>query len=147
YYRLPRVETPNPTLMDRLADYPVHEIPAKSVAALDLLTRIAAEGGKTVCWSNFVGNLDQFSALVRNRLGIPCFQIDGRVPAGDDTGDDLSGHARANPDDTDTRERIIERFLNADGAAVLVTNPASCSESISLHRGCHNAIYLDRTYD
>jgi hypothetical protein len=30
---------------------------------------------------------------------------------------------------------------------VLVTNPASCSESISLHRGCHNAIYLDRTYD
>jgi hypothetical protein len=28
-----------------------------------------------------------------------------------------------------------------------VTNPASCSESISLHRGCHNAIYLDRTYD
>ena len=147
YYRLPRVETPNPTLMDRLADYPAHEVPAKSLAALDLLTRIAAKGGKTVCWSNFVGNLDQFSALVRDRLRIPCFQIDGRVPAGDDTGDDLSGHARANPDDTDTRERIIERFLNTDGAAVLVTNPASCSESISLHRGCHNAIYLDRTYD
>jgi hypothetical protein len=30
---------------------------------------------------------------------------------------------------------------------VLVTNPASCSESISLHSSCHNAIYLDRTYD
>jgi hypothetical protein len=28
-----------------------------------------------------------------------------------------------------------------------VTNPASCSESISLHHSCHNAIYLDRTYD
>jgi hypothetical protein len=28
-----------------------------------------------------------------------------------------------------------------------VTNPASSSESISLHRACHNAIYLDRTYD
>lgn len=30
---------------------------------------------------------------------------------------------------------------------MLVTNPASCSESISLHEGCHHAIYLDRTYD
>lgn len=146
-YRLPRVETPNPTLMDRLADYASHEVPAKSLAALELLTRIAAERGKTVCWSSFVGNLDQFSALVRDRLGIPCFQIDGRVPAGDDAGDDQSRYARPNPDDTDTRERIIERFLNTQGAAVLVTNPASCSESISLHRGCHNAIYLDRTYD
>lgn len=147
YYRLPRVATPNPTLMDRLADYAAHEVPAKSLAALDLLSRISAEGGKTVCWSNFVGNLDQFSELVRDRLGIPCFQIDGRVPAGDDAGDDQSGIVRPNPDDTDTRERIIERFLNIDGAAVLVTNPASCSESISLHRSCHNAIYLDRTYD
>ena len=42
---------------------------------------------------------------------------------------------------------IIQRFLGTAGPAVLVTNPASCSESISLHSSCHNAIYLDRTYD
>lgn len=147
YYHVPKVQTPTPTLMDRLADYAASEVPAKSLAALDLLTGITVDGGKAVCWSNFVGNLDQFSALVRDRLGIPCFQIDGRVPVGDEVGDDQSGLIRPNPDDTDTRERIIERFLNTKGAAVLVTNPASCSESISLHRGCHNAIYLDRTYD
>src|SRR5581483_7916405 len=51
------------------------------------------------------------------------------------------------PPEAETRERIIESFLNTEGAAVIVTNPASCSESISLHRTCHNAIYLDRTYD
>jgi len=146
YYHVPKVQTPNPTLMDRLADYTASEVPAKSLAALDILTDIAAERSKAVCWSNFIGNLDQFSALVRDRIGIPCFQIDGRVPVGDDTGNDQPGLARLNPDDTDTRERIIERFLNTQGPAVLVTNPASCSESISLHRGCHNAIYLDRTY-
>ena len=28
-----------------------------------------------------------------------------------------------------------------------MTNPATSSESISLHKACHNAIYLDRTYD
>lgn len=108
---------------------------------------ISIDGGKCVCWSNFIGNLDQFSALVRDRLGIPCFQIDGRVPTGDEPTNDGSSSPRENPDDIDTRERIIERFLNTQGPAVLVTNPASCSESISLHRGCHNAIYLDRTYD
>ncbi len=147
YYRLPRVDTPNPTLMNRLADYSAHEIPAKSLAALDLLTAISSGGGKCVCWSNFVGNLDRFSALVRDRLEVPCFQIDGRVPTGDEPTYDASSLTRQNPDDVDTRERIIGRFLNTQGPAVLVTNPASCSESISLHLGCHNAIYLDRTYD
>jgi SNF2 family DNA or RNA helicase len=150
YYRLPRVDMPNPTLMDRLANYSARDTPAKSLAALELLARISSDGGKCVCWSNFIGNLDQFSALVRERLAIPCFQIDGRVPAGDEPSCDASSSSsslRENPDDIDTRERIIERFLNTNGAAVLVTNPASCSESISLHRGCHSAIYLDRTYD
>lgn len=147
YYRLPQVDEASPTLMDRLASYGSREVPAKSEAALVLLAEIAAGGGKAVCWSNFVGNLDQFSALVRGRLNLPCFQIDGRVPAGDEPLDDRPQAARSNPADVDTRERVIERFLGTNGAAVLVANPASCSESISLHRSCHNAIYLDRTFD
>jgi SNF2 family DNA or RNA helicase len=147
YYRLPRVEGANPTLMDRLATYAEHEVPAKSEAALALLAEITAQGGKAVCWSNFIGNLDQFTALVRERLRLPCFQIDGRVPVGDEPSDDWPDEQRPNPDDIDTRERIIDRFLGTQGPAVLITNPASCSESISLHRRCHHAIYLDRTYD
>lgn len=147
FYRLPRSGVDNPTLMDRLANYRVHETPAKSEAALQLVTDIAEMGGKVVCWSNFVANLDQFSGLVRKRLALTCFQIDGRIPTGDEPMDDQPNGGRANPNDTDTRERIIDRFLGTKGPAVLVTNPASCSESISLHRGCHHAIYLDRTYD
>lgn len=147
YYRLPRVEGANPTLMDRLAIYAEREVPAKSEAALGLLAEIAAKGGKAVCWSNFIGNLDHFAALVREQLKLPCFQIDGRVPAGDEPTNDRPDEERPNPEDIDTRERILDRFLGTQGPAVLVTNPASCSESISLHRGCHNAIYLDRTYD
>jgi len=30
---------------------------------------------------------------------------------------------------------------------VLVANPAACSEGISLHRVCHHAVYVDRTYN
>lgn len=147
YYRLPKIEVVNPTLMERLAIYSRVETPAKSVAALALIRELSDAGQKVVCWSSFVRNLDQFSRLISERLGLPCFQIDGRVPAGDETEDDGAGRPRPNPDDTDTRERIIDQFLNLKGPAALVTNPASCSESISLHSSCHNAIYLDRTYD
>lgn len=99
-----------------------------------------------VVWSNFISNLDAFASQVTERLGVRVFQVDGRVPAGDETVDDGSGR-RTNPTDDDTRERVIERFLLPDGPSVLVANPASCSESISLHSQCRTAIYLDRTYD
>jgi SNF2 family DNA or RNA helicase len=147
HYGLPRIQNANPTLMERLADYARLETPAKSLAGLRLIEEIASRGEKAVCWSNFVRNLDQFTRLVSTEIGVPCFQIDGRVPAGDETENDSPDAPRVNPDDTDTRERIIEQFLTLDRPAVLITNPASCSESISLHRSCHNAIYLDRTYD
>ena len=42
---------------------------------------------------------------------------------------------------------VVARFLGTIGPAALVTNPASMSESVSLHEACHHAIYLDRTWD
>lgn len=147
YYKLPRLEERPPTLMERLAAYQQSELPAKSMAALDLVRSIMERQEKVVCWSNFVANLDHFRRLVHEQLGIPCFQIDGRVPAGTDALHDDPNEGREHPGDEDTREEIIQRFLTSKGPALLVTNPASCSESISLHSSCHNAIYLDRTYD
>ncbi|WP_176722224.1 SNF2-related protein [Candidatus Thiosymbion oneisti] len=147
YYRLPRLEERPPTLMERLAAYPQKELPAKSLAALDLVASIMDRQEKVVCWSNFVANLDHFRKLVHERLGVPCFQIDGRVPAGTDALRDDPNERCGRPGEEDTREVIIQRFLANESPAVLITNPASCSESISLHSSCHNAIYLDRTYD
>lgn len=146
-YRVPRMSEANPTLMDRLSAYREHEVPAKTELAIRLVSEITGSGGKVVCWSNFLGNLDHFADLVRGRLQVSCYQVDGRVPTDDDPEDDRPGAERDNPDDIDTRERVIARFLSDPAPAVLVTNPASCSESISLHTTCHNAIYLDRTYD
>ncbi len=145
YYSLPRLQDPSPTLMERLAVYESQETPAKSAAALRLIEQIAQDEGKVVCWSNFVPNLDRLTQLVRDRLELPCFQIDGRVPAGRDALHDDPIAEEEQPGDT--REAIIHHFLAHEGPAVLVTNPASSSESISLHRSCRNAIYLDRTYD
>lgn len=148
YYHLPRFSVPNPTLLQRLADYRFQEVPAKSRYALDVLRDMFERketGKKAVCWSNFVQNLDHFSQMVRSTLNVPVFQIDGRVPTGDQSTDDHPAHSAIVQHDT--REAIIDRFLTTSGPAVLVTNPASTSESVSLHSTCHNAIYLDRTYD
>lgn len=147
YFNVSRVDQAPLSLMERLAGYTQLESPAKSLAALRLIRTIASGDGKVVCWSNFIGNLDHFARMARAEFNFPILQIDGRVPAGQDGlhTDGLSRDDRAG--ETDTRERIIERFLEHEGPAVLVTNPASCSESISLHSSCHNAIYLDRTYD
>jgi SNF2 family DNA or RNA helicase len=147
FYSLPRLTGQTPTLMERLMSYRGAETPGKSQAALELIRQIASAGQKAVVWSNFLINLDQFTELVRSRLGVPCFQVDGRVPTGDESIDEQQHSATPHFLEGETREQIIERFLDTAGAAVLVTNPASCSESISLHRSCHNAIYLDRTYD
>ena len=147
YYRLPRLENRNPTLMERLATYADRETPAKFEMALQIIGQIIESGGKVVCWSNFISNLDQFAKYVRDRLSVPVFQVDGRIPVGDETEYDDPSPSNGRIQELETRESIIARFLGSDGSALLVTNPASCSESISLHHGCHNAIYLDRTYD
>lgn len=131
----------SPTLLSRLQRFDERSTPpAKFVAALRLINELDANQ-KAVVWSAFVANLDSFSDFARDQSNAQVFQVDGRVPAGNE--DDPSTAT----EEFETREQVISRFLSYPGKAVLVTNPASCSESISLHQSCHNAIYLDRTYD
>jgi len=142
FYRLPPVEAPSGTLMERLHRYRTQgELPAKFVWALAKLEELKAADAKCVVWTNFIRNVDQFSRLVRDRLDVPVFSVDGRVPAAE-------GSSMGPTDELDeTRERRIDRFLCHEGCSVLVANPAACAESISLHSACHTAIYLDRTHD
>jgi hypothetical protein len=132
--------------MQRLASYKGQEIPAKHQATLTIVQDVISRGGKVVCWSNFIANLDQLARFLEAHCAAPVFQIDGRVPVGDETQfDDPTTLPRG--ETLLTREEVIGNFLGTKGSAVLVTNPASMSESVSLHHGCYNAIYLDRTYD
>jgi len=60
--------------------------------------------------------------------------IHGGVDAGDE-------------DDDETREGKIRLFHDDPNVRILVANPAAASEGVSLHRICHHAIYLDRTFN
>ncbi len=144
FFQLPPVDDVAGTLMQRLAGYRQAELPAKFEEALRILDEQVAGGEKTVVWTSFIKNIDQFGDLLRRRLGVPVYTVDGRVPVEDD-----GAVTPDNPGEEvdSTREQRIQSFLNNRDPAVLVANPAACGESISLHRACTTAIYLDRTYD
>jgi SNF2 family DNA or RNA helicase len=46
-----------------------------------------------------------------------------------------------------TRESELIRFRQGVDCMVLLANPAATSEGISLHRHCHDAVYVDRTFN
>ena len=93
--------------------------------------QLASEGRKVLIWSCFVQNVELI-ALRLSDLGAEF--IHGGVDAGDEN-------------DADTREGKIKRFHDDPSCKVLVANPAACSEGISLHKVCQNALYLDRSFN
>jgi SNF2 family DNA or RNA helicase len=92
---------------------------------------LARENEKILIWSSFVRNVE----YVATRLSdLGAVYIHGGVDAGDEN-------------DDDTREGKIKLFHDDPNVRVMVANPAAASEGVSLHRICHHAIYLDRTFN
>lgn len=90
------------------------------------------QNARVVIWSSFRENVERIAELL---LDFGATYIHGDVPVG-------------SADDPNTREGRIKRFHAPDlSCRVLSANPAACSEGISLHRVCHHAIYVDRTYN
>lgn len=92
---------------------------------------LAKDGKKVLIWSTFRENVE----LIANRLAdLGAVYIHGAVDAGDE-------------DDEESREGKIKIFHDDPNCFVMVANPAAASEGISLHKVCHHAIYVDRTYN
>jgi len=116
-------------LQDALADGVAPKIQEASRIAREQ----ARQGRKTVIWSAFVQNVEHVAALLGD-LGAEF--VHGGVGTSEDDGA------------LDSREAKIRRFNDPESdCMVLVANPAACSEGISLHRICHHAVYLDRTFN
>ncbi|MDQ0087619.1 hypothetical protein J2T12_001013 [Paenibacillus anaericanus] len=103
----------------------------KILEACRLARNIVSKGQKCVIWSNFKENVERIAVLLKD-LGATF--IHGDIDTGDEN----------NPD---TREWRIGQFHTSNLCNVLVANPAACSEGISLHKVCHHAIYVDRSYN
>ena len=92
---------------------------------------LAAEGRKVIIWSQFVKNVLLITERLKD-IGADC--IYGAVNSGDE-------------DEEDTREWKIKQFHQDPQKMVLVLNPSAASEAISLHKACHHAIYVDRSFN
>ena len=106
---------------------------AKIRAACNEARRLAKQGKKTLIWSYFRWNIEYIGKYLLNDLNAE--YIHGGVNMGEDD------------DELESRKYKIKKFKDKNSdCMVLVANYASCAEGISLHHVCHNAIYLDRSF-
>lgn len=114
--------------------YHRHEVPQKFKRVALMVAENQAQGRKTLVWSNFVGNL-----LALERVLAPHHPalVYGGIPSIPD--EPLEG--------VRTRQKELARFRSEPDCSVLLANPAAMGEGVSLHHACHDAIYVDRTFN
>jgi SNF2 family DNA or RNA helicase len=111
--------------------------PAKFEVARNIITDLLAKGEKVIVWATFVQNLHELQAYLKT-AGINSELLYGAIPTDNEN----------IPEHVFTREKIIRKFHETDSPfKVIIANPFAVSESISLHKACHNAIYLERTFN
>lgn len=117
-------------IFQKIINYDKLYTPQKFIKIEELLSnKIFLEDGKAIIWTIFIQNAEQLQNYLKQK-DINSKLLIGRVPQGE-------------------REKIIEKFNDPSNNEfqVVIANPFSVSESISLHKGCHNAIYLERDYN
>ncbi|MFD7536391.1 DEAD/DEAH box helicase [Streptomyces sp. NPDC059819] len=122
-YQLPPLEIPRGhslyALMQRLPSY---ELSPKYQETAAIVAENARLRRKTIVWTTFVRSLTTLSRL-----------LDGFAPAVVYGG-------------TLDREEQLRRFREDSDCKVLISNPATLGEGISLHQVCHDAVYVDRDF-
>ncbi len=114
-------------------------VPSKFTECLNLVRKIVNSGEKVIIWTIFIKNIESLSTFL-NANGIQCRCLYGATPVADDLMDD-EAFSR-------TREGIVKEFHNPQSTfKVIIANPFAVAESISLHKACHNAIYLERSFN
>ena len=123
-------------LDDILEDYWKYETPGKLIVLKEMIIESMEQDPpeKLLIWCSFRKTIEKVQTIVQD-LGYNADIIYGKIPQSDED------------DPTNNKEKTIEDFKNKDDHNILIANPASLSESVSLHRECHHAIYVDRMYN
>ncbi|MES9537544.1 SNF2-related protein [Actinomadura sp. NPDC000600] len=122
-YQVPPLQVPKGSqLSELLRDLPIYEFSPKYREALAIVDANAAQGRKTLVWSTFIRSLNTLERVLKKYR--PAVVHGG----------------------TEDREAEIARFRNDPDCMVLLSNPATLGEGISLHHRCHDAVYVDRDF-
>ncbi|MDT0347649.1 DEAD/DEAH box helicase [Streptomyces litchfieldiae] len=122
-YQLPPMEIPEGDSLFRLVQcLPDYELSPKYQEAAAIIAGNAGQGRKTLVWTTFVRSLTTLAQLLE-KYG-PAV-VHGGTP---------------------DRDEQLRRFREDPGCMVLISNPATLGEGISLHQVCHDAVYVDRDF-
>lgn len=122
-YRIPPLQPPpDSTLSELMRDLPHYELSPKYQETLAIVAGNAAAGRKTLVWSTFVRSLKSLELL-----------LEAYEPALIHGG-------------TEDRSDQLKRFRDDSSCMVLLSNPATLGEGVSLHHDCHDAVYVDRDF-
>lgn len=116
-------------IFQEIINYENHT-PNKFVAIQKLLKdEIIPKSEKVIIWTIFIKNAEQLQEYL-NLNNIKSKLLLGYVTQED-------------------RENIISHFNDPNylDFQVVIANPFTVAESISLHKGCHNAVYMERDYN
>lgn len=93
---------------------------------MQLINQLVSEGKKVIVWGMFVGTMRKIHQEL-NSNGVSAHLIYGATPK-------------------DDRVELINEFRDGD-VQVLISNPATLGESISLHQTVHDAIYFEYNFN
>ena len=101
-----------------------NKVSKKMNKAIEITKQILDEGKKVIIWSQFSNSIKVLEEELREHTPVTLYG------------------------ETENPESSVELFNDKNsGVDVLIGNPKKGGEGISLHHNCHNAIYLDRTYN
>lgn len=111
----------------KISDYLDYETPPKFKEVLNLVKNIANRNEKVIIWTIYTFNVLELQKYIVNH-GYKTKLLYGDV-------------------DNEDRVEIIKQFHTDDDLKVIIANPAAVAESISLHKVCNNAIYMDKSFN
>ncbi|SDL09338.1 Helicase conserved C-terminal domain-containing protein [Nocardioides sp. YR527] len=122
-YRVPPLSVPEgSSLYQLMQDLPAYEMSPKYKEVLAIVAENARQGRKTLVWSTFIRSLNTLQRVLA--------QFNPAIVHGG----------------TDDRDEQIQRFRADPSCMVLLSNPATLGEGISLHHECHDAVFIDRDF-
>jgi len=102
------------------------DMTSKFWEGIELVKKLVSEGKQVIVWGIFVDTINRIEEELNN-AGISAKIIYGAT-------------------DLEEREKRIEEF-KAKQFKVLITNPHTLAESVSLHDTCHDAVYFEYSFN